>query len=110
MILKSKLFILALTCSVGMGLHAQETLIWTGGDGAFSDPNSWDIGRAPAEADTAIVDNGATLTINEDQDFATLELGNGGAGTSGHVIMNGGNVLIAKLLEGQCHGTKRSKS
>lgn len=89
------------------------TYTWDGGGGAdnnFNTATNWNTDIVPVAADTAQIDNGGTALINQDNTVTNLRVGYA-AGTSGHVVMTGGNVVVSSALnvgyEGKAVGTLR---
>lgn len=79
---------------------AQELKTWTGASGDFFDPTHWTGGvpGATAPTDIAVIDNGSTVTIAATAGtatFGTFRLApTSGSAESGHVIMNGGTLIL----------------
>ena len=78
--------------------------VCTGGDGDFFNAANWDVGSIPGldPMDIATINNGSTATIDAAADVRTLggiRLGDVEGGTeSGHIIMNGGRLVIGSTL------------
>jgi PKD repeat protein len=104
--------------------HEQVTLIWTNGDGNFSDGTKWNTGTAPAKGDVTYFTNGISYTVafpapalistnivtgsgtvTYDIGTNTWTIGNGfiigGIGNTGAVYLAGGsNVVSGGLIIG----------
>lgn len=93
----------AATLACGISLHAQNFVEWSGGNGDFFNPTQWVGGAIPGVSDVAVINNGSTATIAADAGLRTLaglQIGNVQDGTeSGHVIMNGGTLVIGTTSE-----------
>ena len=71
------LYTVALCATMVMAAESKAAnVFWAGGDGAFNDAANWG-GGVPTVADQAIMENGATTTINDAHDTANFRVNNG---------------------------------
>jgi len=73
----------------GAGNTLGQSVNWNAATGNWTEDAKWSLGREPYAVDTAYVNNGGTVTINDDQRCRMLRVGWDGTGT---VNMTGGSL------------------
>jgi hypothetical protein len=74
-------------------------------DGSFSTASNWTGNATPTSTNTAIVNNGTTVTVTATSSVANLETGVGYSNADGNVAVNGGSLSATGTIATGVDGT-----